>query len=99
MEVRGLSLVCNYVALTKSNSSRVEYRPLEGFVLAVSPFNFTAIGGNLPGSQYHQYYSFTSLSFVLPTTALSTCPRRQRRRMEALSCSDVFKLHNTSNSH
>lgn len=30
-------------------SSRVEYRALEGFVLAVSPFNFTAIGGNLPG--------------------------------------------------
>lgn len=27
--------------------SRVEYRGLEGFVLAVSPFNFTAIGGNL----------------------------------------------------
>ncbi len=26
----------------------VEYRPLEGFVLAVTPFNFTAIGGNLP---------------------------------------------------
>ena len=25
-----------------------EYRPLEGFVYAVSPFNFTAIGGNLP---------------------------------------------------
>jgi len=29
--------------------SRIEYRALEGFVLAVSPFNFTAIGGNLPG--------------------------------------------------
>ncbi|KAI5893196.1 delta-1-pyrroline-5-carboxylate dehydrogenase 1 [Schizophyllum commune H4-8] len=29
--------------------NRVEYRPLEGFVLAVSPFNFTAIGGNLNG--------------------------------------------------
>jgi 1-pyrroline-5-carboxylate dehydrogenase len=28
--------------------NRVEYRPLEGFVFAVSPFNFTAIGGNLP---------------------------------------------------
>ncbi|KAK0703750.1 Aldehyde/histidinol dehydrogenase [Lasiosphaeria miniovina] len=28
--------------------NRVEYRPLEGFVYAVSPFNFTAIGGNLP---------------------------------------------------
>ncbi|KAI0306890.1 delta-1-pyrroline-5-carboxylate dehydrogenase [Multifurca ochricompacta] len=28
----------------------LEYRPLEGFVLAVSPFNFTAIGGNLPGT-------------------------------------------------
>lgn len=25
----------------------MEYRPLEGFVLAISPFNFTAIGGNL----------------------------------------------------
>src|SRR5207248_10890089 len=30
--------------------NRLEYRPLEGFVFAVSPFNFTAIGGNLAGS-------------------------------------------------
>ncbi|HWH05151.1 MAG TPA: L-glutamate gamma-semialdehyde dehydrogenase, partial [Gaiellaceae bacterium] len=30
--------------------NRMEYRPLEGFVFAVSPFNFTAIGGNLPAS-------------------------------------------------
>jgi len=28
--------------------NRLEQRPLEGFVFAVSPFNFTAIGGNLP---------------------------------------------------
>jgi len=28
--------------------NRVQHRPLEGFVYAVSPFNFTAIGGNLP---------------------------------------------------
>ena len=28
--------------------NRLEYRPLEGFILAVTPFNFTAIGGNLP---------------------------------------------------
>ncbi|MBA4292338.1 1-pyrroline-5-carboxylate dehydrogenase [bacterium] len=28
--------------------NRMEYRGLEGFVLAVTPFNFTAIGGNLP---------------------------------------------------
>ena len=28
--------------------NRVEYRPLEGFVFALTPFNFTAIGGNLP---------------------------------------------------
>jgi len=28
--------------------NRMEYRPLEGFLLAVTPFNFTAIGGNLP---------------------------------------------------
>src|SRR5206468_12092401 len=26
----------------------VEYRPLEGFVFAVTPFNFSSIGGNLP---------------------------------------------------
>jgi 1-pyrroline-5-carboxylate dehydrogenase len=30
--------------------NRMEYRGLEGFVLAVTPFNFTAIGGNLPTS-------------------------------------------------
>lgn len=30
--------------------NRVEYRPLEGFVYAVTPFNFTAIAGNLPAS-------------------------------------------------
>jgi len=30
--------------------NRVEYRPLEGFVYAVTPFNFTAIAGNLPGA-------------------------------------------------
>ncbi|KAK8861363.1 1-pyrroline-5-carboxylate dehydrogenase [Kwoniella newhampshirensis] len=30
--------------------NRVEFRPLEGFVLAVTPFNFTAIGGNLVGA-------------------------------------------------
>ncbi|SEG40690.1 delta-1-pyrroline-5-carboxylate dehydrogenase [Halpernia humi] len=28
--------------------NRVEYRPLEGFTFAVTPFNFTAISGNLP---------------------------------------------------
>jgi len=28
--------------------NRVEYRPLEGFVYAVTPFNFTSIAGNLP---------------------------------------------------
>ncbi|TWO33225.1 L-glutamate gamma-semialdehyde dehydrogenase [Seonamhaeicola sediminis] len=28
--------------------NRVEYRPLEGFTYAVTPFNFTAIAGNLP---------------------------------------------------
>jgi 1-pyrroline-5-carboxylate dehydrogenase len=28
--------------------NRADYRPLEGFVFAVTPFNFTSIGGNLP---------------------------------------------------
>jgi 1-pyrroline-5-carboxylate dehydrogenase len=30
--------------------NQLDYRPLEGFVYAVSPFNFTAIGGNLSGA-------------------------------------------------
>jgi len=30
--------------------NRVEYRPLEGFIYAITPFNFTAIAGNLPSS-------------------------------------------------
>ncbi len=30
--------------------NRVEYRPLEGFVYAITPFNFTSIAGNLPAS-------------------------------------------------
>lgn len=30
--------------------NRIEYRPLEGFVFAITPFNFTAIAGNLPAA-------------------------------------------------
>tara|TARA_R110000868_G_scaffold118221_3_gene313674 strand:+ start:6482 stop:8110 length:1629 start_codon:yes stop_codon:yes gene_type:complete len=30
--------------------NRMEYRPLEGFVYAITPFNFTAIAGNLPSA-------------------------------------------------
>lgn len=30
--------------------NRLEYRPLEGFVFAITPFNFTSIAGNLPGA-------------------------------------------------
>jgi len=40
-----------YADQPKSTSdvwNRVEYRPLEGFTYAVTPFNFTAIAGNLP---------------------------------------------------
>lgn len=40
-----------YMEQPKSTSdawNRVEYRPLEGFTYAVTPFNFTAIAGNLP---------------------------------------------------
>jgi len=33
---------------TNEDWNRIEYRPLEGFVFAVTPFNFTSIGGNLP---------------------------------------------------
>src|SRR5213075_665704 len=30
--------------------NQTDYRPLEGFVYAITPFNFTAIAGNLPSS-------------------------------------------------
>lgn len=42
-----------YADQPKSNSdmwNRLEYRPLEGFVYAITPFNFTAIAANLPAS-------------------------------------------------
>ncbi len=35
---------------SKGSWNYVEYRPLEGFVFAVTPFNFTSIAGNLPTS-------------------------------------------------
>jgi 1-pyrroline-5-carboxylate dehydrogenase len=44
MEVRN-SIHRQYYA--DQSTSRLELRPLEGFVYAISPFNFTAIGGNL----------------------------------------------------
>jgi 1-pyrroline-5-carboxylate dehydrogenase len=49
-------LNCNYAAEIMAKQpdrgsdgmwSRLDYRPLEGFIYAISPFNFTAIGGNL----------------------------------------------------
>ena len=39
---------CSLLPLTLLSISRLEYRPLEGFVYAITPFNFTAIAGNLP---------------------------------------------------
>ena len=33
---------------TSDTWNRIEYRPLEGFTYAITPFNFTAIAGNLP---------------------------------------------------
>jgi 1-pyrroline-5-carboxylate dehydrogenase len=37
-------------ASTSGAWNRLEYRPLEGFIYAITPFNFTAIAGNLPAS-------------------------------------------------
>lgn len=51
MEVSSVAVLSSDIAPNYSYS-RIEYRALEGFVLAVSPFNFTAIGGNLPGSTH-----------------------------------------------
>ncbi len=41
-------LLAEQPASSPGTWNRLEYRPLEGFVLAITPFNFTAIAGNLP---------------------------------------------------
>jgi 1-pyrroline-5-carboxylate dehydrogenase len=41
-------LLAEQPASAPGSWNRLEYRPLEGFVLAVTPFNFTSIAGNLP---------------------------------------------------
>lgn len=41
-------IYCEQPESTSDTWNRVEYRPLEGFTYAVTPFNFTAIAGNLP---------------------------------------------------
>ncbi|HSA96080.1 MAG TPA: L-glutamate gamma-semialdehyde dehydrogenase [Acidobacteriota bacterium] len=48
-----VSYVCRILSAQPEASpqgswNKLEYRPLDGFVLAVAPFNFTSIGGNLP---------------------------------------------------
>ncbi len=43
-------IYANQPASTAGVWNRMEYRPLEGFVYAITPFNFTAIAGNLPTS-------------------------------------------------
>ncbi len=62
--------------------NRIEYRPLEGFTFALTPFNFTAIGGNLPTSMammgntvvwkpaYTQIYSANVIMQVLKEAGL-----------------------------
>ena len=44
----GRRLLAEQPASSSGTWNRLEYRPLEGFVLAISPFNFTSIAGNLP---------------------------------------------------
>ena len=51
--VQYMSEIYKQQPLTVSGSTiwnRVEHRPLEGFIFALTPFNFTAIAGNLPTS-------------------------------------------------
>ena len=44
----GKEILADQPVSSKGLWNRVDYRPLDGFVLAVTPFNFTAIAGNLP---------------------------------------------------
>ena len=51
--------------------NRLEYRPLEGFVLAITPFNFTSIAGNLPTAPA----LMGNVVVWKPSQHLSSCPR------------------------
>ncbi|MBA3488460.1 MAG: L-glutamate gamma-semialdehyde dehydrogenase [Longispora sp.] len=44
----GAQLLADQPRSSEGVWNRLDHRPLEGFVLAITPFNFTAIGGNLP---------------------------------------------------
>jgi len=44
----GRRLLAEQPASAPGTWNRLEYRPLEGFVLVITPFNFTSIAGNLP---------------------------------------------------
>jgi 1-pyrroline-5-carboxylate dehydrogenase len=44
----GRSVLAEQPVSTSDAWNRMDYRPLEGFVLAITPFNFTAIAANLP---------------------------------------------------
>jgi 1-pyrroline-5-carboxylate dehydrogenase len=44
----GRSILAEQPMSTVDAWNRMEYRPLEGFVLAIAPFNFTSIAANLP---------------------------------------------------
>lgn len=82
--------------------NRIEWRPLEGFVAAVSPFNFTAIGGNLPGApalmgslmwtQISRERSLTRASRYLKETSASGNPRTPLSSPTTSSCSSSKKL-------
>lgn len=75
--------------------SRVEYRPLEGFVFAVSPFNFTAIGGNLPGGTCKSPQPvFRNLTLLL-----STRDGRQRCRLETIPSRNILQLPHPPNPY
>jgi hypothetical protein len=95
MEVRR-SFLLPFLQADWPTHSRTEYRALEGFVLAVSPFNFTAIGGNLPGSKL----PFLTLpTFPLIPLCPSPRPRRQCRRLETFTDGDLFQLPRIPDSY
>ena len=71
--------------------NRTEYRPLDGFVMAISPFNFTSIGGNLctapaiMGRHRHPETSSDCCSFQLLLHAADERSWTARRRYQLCS--------------
>ena len=88
----GTELLAEQPVSTTAMWNQSDYRPLEGFIYAVSPFNFTAIGGNLAGAPALMGNTVVwKPSHLTPLTAIAV-QHIANRVMERHGVKGVFSL-------